>query len=137
MPIKYCRNCCSKIKKNNKICHCCGENAFSGSNYCRGCGRNTTDREVMCIKCGQDFTKTQKSKPKDRWYGFYSKNIYRSKDENFLLGTISGLAHKFKLPKLLLRFLFVLIFFLPWHYVILFSLIYLFTWKFPAVDTKI
>lgn len=133
----YCRNCCAKIQKNTNVCHFCGENAFSGSDYCSNCGRNTTDREVICIKCGQDFTKNSKFKPKGRRYGLYSNNIYRSKDEYILLGTISGLAHKFKLPKLLLRFLFVLIVFLPWHYVILFSLIYLFTWKFPGVDTKI
>ena len=49
---RYCSNCGTKNKDNDKYCENCGSNLFGLNNYCGNCGTKIHSDDKYCPNCG-------------------------------------------------------------------------------------
>lgn len=49
---RYCSNCGTKSKDNDKYCENCGSNLFGLNNYCGNCGTKIHSDDKYCPNCG-------------------------------------------------------------------------------------
>ena len=115
----FCRNCSNELGENSIVCVKCGFDPKSEKNFCHNCGVETNEKQIICVKCGVGFQNlTKRSSSTLSKEGGYD-GFYKSSDEKVVLGVCGGLAHKFKLPLNLVRFLVFLsmFFFIGWAYI--------------------
>ena len=120
----YCRNCSNEIIELDTPCSACGKHPLAKNNYCSKCARPTTYREVMCIRCSEDLTIKPEISIDDNSES--KKNVlYKSSDEKIFFGVISGISHKLRVQRNVIRFFVLFLSFLFIKFAVTFTTLYL------------
>jgi phage shock protein PspC (stress-responsive transcriptional regulator) len=130
-----CRTCANKVDDHDQICSVCGFNPLLGVDYCPKCSKETHLREVLCYKCGSNLTK---SKALAREYNTLVayKKLYRSADDKYVLGTIAGICHRYKLDRRYVISAIVLVPLIKMYLIFAFLTLYLLSWYLPELPTQ-